>query len=103
MKAFSDNSNLVPSVALLTAWQNENASATTWEPVIRFLLDRGCSYFACVGTYSEDLHDAIDDLFYQRNNELGVQKNRDIVTTYHVGEPTEDVVAYFVHGTELRN
>jgi hypothetical protein len=68
---------------------------------VRTLLDKECSYFACVGTYSEKLHDAIDDFFYQYNEERGIERS-DLVTTYHHNESTEDVIAYFVHGTELR-
>jgi hypothetical protein len=96
------SSGLVPCVVLLTTRHSESASMRFWESLIRFLLDKGCSYFVCVGTYSESLHDAIDDFFYQYNEELGIERSRDIVTTYHTNETTEDVIAYFVHGTELR-
>jgi len=98
-----DKSGLVPCVVLLTAWQVERASVSFWEPSIRFLLENRCSYFACVGNYSERLHDAIDEFLYQYDEEIGSQLSRDIVTTYHNNESTEDVIAYFVHGTELRS
>lgn len=96
-----DSSGLVPCVVLLTAWRSEDGSIDSWGSLIRTLLDRGCSYFACVGTYSEDLHDAIDDFYYRYNEAQGVERS-DLVTTYHHNESIDDVIAYFVHGTELR-
>lgn len=94
-------SGLIPCVVLLTAWQSENASISFWQSVVQYLLEKGSSYFVCVGTYSESLHDAIDEFYYLYNEERGLE-GTDLVTTYHYNESTEDVIAYFVHGTELR-
>lgn len=96
-----NDSGLVPCVVLLTAWQSESASISSWQPLVRYLLEKGSSYFVCVGAYSERLHDAIDDFFYLYNEEKGIERS-DLVTTYHHNESTEDIIAYFVHGTELR-
>lgn len=95
-------SHMIPCVVLLTAWEKENASLMFWMPLIRLLLDNGTSYFACIGKYSESLHDEIDDFLYKYDEELGVERSLNIVTTYHDDESVEDIFSYFVYGTELR-
>ena len=94
---------VVPCVVLLTAWSLEGASLEFWGGLIRLFLERGCTYFVCAGEYSEALHDAIDDFLYQHDDEFGVEKSKDIVTTYHADESVEDVVNFFVYSTEIRD
>ncbi len=92
---------VTPCVALFPAWRHEQVEVSYWEGVVRFLLDRGCTYFVCAGVYSEELHDAVDDFLYQYDDELGVEKSIGVVTTYHADESIEDVVNFFVHSTVI--
>lgn len=102
LKSDLNSSNLVPCVALLTAWTKDRDSLGFWGDSVRLLLDRGVSYLLCMGEYAECLHDEIDEFLYLYDEELGAVRSVDIVTSYHTDESVEDVFAYFVHGTELR-
>jgi hypothetical protein len=58
--------------------------------LIETAVERGCIEFCCVGPFGEQLHDYTDGLLEDRG-EL------EIVTTWHVEEPLEDTVHYFLH------
>lgn len=95
--------NLVPCIVLLTAWSVSRASISFWESLIKLLLDKGATYFVCVGTFSEKLHDEIDELMYQYDDEHGTEHSINMVTTYHADDTLEEVVDYCVYATELRD
>lgn len=94
---------VVPSVVLLTAWIADDALPESLGRLVRFLIDKGCTHIVCAGVYSEALHDAIDDCLYEYDDETGVEKSREIVTTYHPNESIEDVVNFFVHSTDIKD
>ena len=94
---------LVPCIVLLTAWSVSRASISFWESLIEFLLDKGATYFVCVGAFSEKLHDEIDELMYQYDDEHGTERCINMVTTYHADDTLEEVVDYCVYATELRD
>jgi hypothetical protein len=70
---------------------------------IKTLLNKGTTYFVCVGAYSEKLHDEIDELLYQYDDDRGTKESVNIVTTYHANETVEEAVDYCVYSTELRD
>ncbi len=92
-----------PCVALLTAWTKNSASISFWSELIKLLLDKGTTYFVCIGTHSEKLHDEIDDLLYQYDDELRLERSINIVTTYHANDTIEEAVDYCVYATEFRD
>ena len=91
----------VPCVVLLTAWTVSTASISFWETLIKTLLDKGTMYFVCVGTYSEKLHDEIDDLLYRYDDKRRSKWSVKIVTTYHANDTVEEAIDYCVYATEL--
>lgn len=95
--------SLVPCIVLLTAWSVSRASISFWESLIEFLLDKGATYFVCVGAFSEKLHDEIDELVYQYDDKHGTERSINMVTTYHADDTLEEVVDYCVYATELRD
>lgn len=94
-------SNWVPYVVLLTAWSIDQTTAKILDSLVKFLLVRGARAFVCLGSYSEQLHDEIDEIIYEYDEEHDVEIATGILTTYHADESIEDVVNYFVYGTEL--
>lgn len=88
--------------ALFTAWRIEDASIARWEAFVQALLNRGCSYFICVGEYSEELHDALDDFLESIDGFYGKDKQV-ILTTFHTDESAEDVANFFLHGVIEEN
>ena len=94
--------SLVPCIVLLTAWSASRASISFWEPLIKLLLDKGATYFVCVGEFSEKLHDEVDELMYQYDDEHGTEYSINIVTTYHADDTLEEVVDYCVYAAELK-
>jgi hypothetical protein len=95
--------SLVPCIVLLTAWSASRASISFWKSLIKFLLDKGTTYFVCIGSFSEKLHDEIDELMYQYDDEQGTERSINIVTTYHADDTLEEVVDYCVYATELKD
>ena len=93
----------VPCVVLLTAWTIERVSVEFWDSLVRFLLDRGATYFVCIGDFSEHLHDKIDEIMYHYDDEHETEQSINIVTTFHANETIEDAIDYYVYGTELRD
>lgn len=95
------DSNWTPYAVLLTSWSIETATGSLWNSLIRLLLARGTKTFVCIGSYSEQLHDEIDEIIYEYDGEQGNVISEDTLTTYHVDESIEDTVNYFIHGTEF--
>ncbi|MDY6991866.1 MAG: hypothetical protein SVR94_04575, partial [Pseudomonadota bacterium] len=101
--AESDLNNWVPYIVVLTAWTVERASVDFWRPFIDLLLKKGAVYFACIGTFSEKLHDEIDEFLYQYEDSLGEYIHINIVTTYHKNDTIEEAVDYCIYGTDIRD
>jgi hypothetical protein len=78
-----------PVVALLTAY----GDPVVHEPVVRSLLAAGCTHFVCSGPASEALHDRIDDLLVERDDD-------GFLTTWHDDESAADVAAVFFDAGE---
>jgi len=95
--------HMVPCIVLLTAWSASRASISFWRGMIKYLLDKGTAYFVCVGTFSEKLHDEIDELLYQYDDEQGTKSSMNVITTYHADDTPEEVVDYCVYATELKD
>lgn len=90
----------IPFIVLLTAWNIEAAKAGGLSELIKLLLAKGTKTFVCIGEYSESLHDAIDEIIYEYDEERNISAASEIITTYH-DEYVDDAVNYFVHGTEI--
>jgi hypothetical protein len=91
----------VPFAVLLTAWSIGAVKAGGLSELIKLLLAKGAKTFVCIGDYSESLHDEIDEIIYEYDEERNVSETSEIITTYHDDESIDDVVNYFVHGTEI--
>ena len=86
---------VVPCVALITAWVM-GGEIGAWDLIVKRLLESGCKYFVCAGTYAENLHDLVDEIIISQGKEM-------IVTTYHEDESPEDVANFFVNATDISN
>ncbi len=95
--------NLIPEIILLTAWKAKNADVRDLEALIRWALDRGTTYFVCAGEFSEKLHDEIDELMYQYDDEKCTEHSINVVTTFHADDTLEEVVEFCVFAAELKN
>jgi hypothetical protein len=93
--------NWIPFVVLLTAWSTGVVNAGGFSELIKLLLAKGAKAFVCIGDYSEGMHDEIDEIIYEYDEERNISAASEITTTYHDDEPVDDAVNYFVHGTEI--
>ncbi|HNN97411.1 MAG TPA: hypothetical protein PKI03_34320 [Pseudomonadota bacterium] len=58
--------------------------------MIGVAIAHGCVEFCCIGRYAEALHDSIDAMLEER--ELF-----NVVTTWHMNEPLEESIHYFIN------
>lgn len=94
-------SHCAPEIVLLTAWTSEIIHPAFLKTLVTFLLNRGAVCFVCVGDFSEQLHDEIDQILYRYDEEHESNIGTEVVTTYHAGEPIEDAINFYIHGTQL--
>lgn len=80
----------------ISAWQKE---INNLKEVICYLLECGVKYFVCIGTFSEFLHDDIDEIIYQYFN---YKQDIDVITTYHDSKEIDEGINFFLYtaGTE---
>ena len=97
------DSSLTPYVVMLTAWSSAYVSNILQGGLVRNLLLKGTRNFVCLGRFSEQLHDEIDELIYQFDDENGSELATNILTTYHSDESIEDGVNYYVCGTQFKD
>ena len=95
--------SLIPYVVMLTAWNSADVSNILRDDLVRNLLLKGTRNFVCLGQFSEQLHDEIDELIYQFDDENRSELATSILTTYHSDEPIEDGVNYYVCGTQFKD
>ena len=93
--------HLIPCVVLLTSWDSDKETTENRDSLIIFLLDKGTRYFICIGEFSECLHDRIDELAYEYDDQLGAEAGINIITTYHSEESIEEVVEFFLFGSDI--
>ncbi len=99
-----DNKNLSPRVILLTAWTPiREDKIRQLEPLVKKLMNLGCEYFICVGNYSEDLHDLIDEIILDISFKNSNRHYPNIVTTWHDNDTNEEVADFFLHATNVNN
>lgn len=91
--------NWTPFVVLLTAWSIEAVKAEGLSELIKSLLAKGAKEFVCIGSYSESLHDEIDNVIYEYDEERNISAASSILTSYQYDESVDDSVDYFVYGT----
>lgn len=97
------DSSLTPYVVMLTAWNSANVSEVLQGNLVRNLLVKGARNFVCLGSFSEQLHDEIDELIYQFDDESGSELATDVLTTYHSDESIEDGVNYYICTTQFKD
>ncbi len=97
------DSSLTPYVVMLTAWNSASVSEVLQGNLVRDLLVKGARNFVCLGSFSEQLHDEIDELIYQFDDESGSELATDVLTTYHSDESIEDGVNYYVCTTQFKD
>lgn len=77
-----------PFAILLSA--ETSAPGPQQKRIIDVAIAHGCVEFCCIGRYAEELHDSIDTMLEER--ELFK-----IVTTWHINEPLEESIHYFIN------
>jgi hypothetical protein len=92
-----DATGATPSVILLTAWEPGDISFARWGVFVEEMLERGCTYWVCAGTYAEGMHDLIDDII---SNKL---RDESIATSFHEDETAEEVINFFIYTTTIRD
>lgn len=87
------------NVVCISAWQKK---INNLDEVICYLLEYGIKYFVCIGTFSEFLHDDIDEIIYQYFN---YKQDIDVITTYHDSKEIDEGINFFLYtaGTENEN
>jgi hypothetical protein len=96
-------SKRVPYIVLIAVWSLKQVSDIAASNVISFLLQEGTTNFVCFGGFSEQLHDEIDELIYQYSDKNSLFDGAQVITTYHDDEELDEVINYFVHGTEIND
>lgn len=87
-----------PYVVILTAWEEGSSNIVFLKKLIITLLEKGAKYFACIGEFSERLHDQIDDFIYQFEESCRDGSSLGIVTTYHSNDTIEEAIDYCLYG-----
>ena len=80
---------------LLTAWSEEDLAEPALDRLIVRLRIAGASGFVCVGPYSEEMHDRVDDILDDYSDQAGESQD-DVFTTYHNDESADDCAAFFL-------
>jgi hypothetical protein len=100
---FFDKKNIEACAVLLTAWNGDSVNIERWRERVRFFIGKKCVFFVCLGTYSEELHDVIDECLFEYDDEYGKDVGVNIITTYHNNESVQDVVNFFIYSTEIED
>lgn len=84
------------NVACLLAWDARGVSAEAVSSLVAPLLRAGASYFVCWGPDCERVHDIIDELASEPDNEFGIPEDSCIMTTWHDSERLRDALWFFL-------
>ena len=82
--------------ACLLAWDARGVSVEAVYSLVAPLLRAGASYFICWGPDCEWVHDIIDELATEPDNEFGIPKDSCIMTTWHDSESLRDALWFFL-------
>lgn len=85
--------------ACLLAWDAHDASAEVVSSLVAPLLRAGAAYFVCWGPDCERVHDIIDELTSEPDNEFEIPEDSCIMTTWHDSEPLRDALWFFLVNT----
>lgn len=80
---------------LLTALRADHMDEPAFDRLIVRLREMGASGFVCVGPYSEQMHDQIDDILDDYAAETGDPQD-DVFTTYHPDEDAGECMEFFL-------
>jgi hypothetical protein len=86
---------------MLTAWNSEEVSKIFHGNLVRSLILKGARNFVFLGGLSEQLHDGIDEIIFQLDDEIGSELTSKILTSYNSDESIEDGVNYYIFGTQF--
>lgn len=78
-----------PTVCLFVA--SKDCGEGKIEPVVRFLINAGCKFFAVWGGQANVAHDVIDGVI-----ESGCEEWLDIITTSHLEEELSDIMDFLL-------
>jgi len=95
-----------PFVCLL--WNHASELYPDWTAnLARNLVRNGCEYFVCAGAKAEAMHDCIAEALSSLKDEGRAVRSTSwapgsspVMTTWHVDEELEDVVFFFLTGTQ---
>jgi hypothetical protein len=83
-----------PYFTLLLAWDAPEIDQQELIALFRPLVDRGLACFSAWGNRSEEVHDAVDLCFVERELEVG-EADYLLMTGWHANEPLEEAVWAF--------
>jgi hypothetical protein len=87
-----------PYVCLI--WDADGALALAErQAVADAIIASNCRYVVCGGAQCEAWHDAMDEAFLAQNLEGEEYEERFVMTSWHAGEPVDEVAFFFVHCT----
>jgi len=99
-EAFASPFNAETFVCLV--WANQQFEDALWrDRLSSALVAAGCRYAVCAGVDCETWHDAIDSAALAGHSSDAGRDNQFVMTTWHDGEPEEDVVEYFLNSTNF--
>lgn len=82
--------------ACLLAWDARDASADAVDAFVRPLLRAGASYFVCWGPDCERVHDIIDEMLADPDDDFGVPADACIMTSWHASETLRSALWFFL-------
>ena len=82
--------------ACMLAWDARGMSVEAICSLVEALLRAGASYFVCWGPDCERVHDIIDEVASNPDNDLGVPEGSCIMTTWHSSERLRDALWFLL-------
>jgi len=83
----------------LLAWDARGVSVEAIAAFVESLLRRGASCFVCWGPECERVHDIIDEIASDPDNDLGVPEGSCVMTTWHSSASLREALWFFLAST----
>ena len=90
-----------PVAVLLSARDTETQKYGYWQKIIEYFFSQQVKYIICVGSFSEQLHDDIDDHMFQFEDENDIPVSENLVTTFHSSDTADEISNFFVYATDI--
>ncbi|NJA04225.1 hypothetical protein [Methylomonas sp. UP202] len=88
---------------LFSAWELDEIKLKSLDPLVKKLINLGCKCFVCAGTYSELLHDSIDNIISDMSIGGRQENYRDIITSWHDTDSDDEVADFFLYSMNVSN